>query len=62
MASLVFIPLAYTGRFCEEDRDGCTEIQCFEGVECIDVSAPGVGAECGPCPQGFTKDSQKCYG
>ena len=28
----------------------------------MDVPAPGVGAECGPCPLGFTGDSQKCYG
>ena len=54
--------IAYTGNYCEEDRDGCTEIQCFEGVECTDVPAPGVGANCGPCPQGFTGDSKKCYG
>ncbi len=44
------------------DVDGCTEIQCFEGVECIDVIAPGVGAECGPCPDGFEKDGEKCQG
>ena len=37
------------------DVDGCTEIQCFEGVECIDVIAPGVGAECGPCPDGLKR-------
>ena len=42
--------------------DGCTEIQCFEGVECMDIPAPGVGAECGPCPQGFIKDGEKCQG
>lgn len=35
---------------------------CFEGVECIDVAAPGVGAECGPCPQGYMGDGEKCAG
>ena len=53
---------AFTGRFCEEDRNGCSEIQCFEGVECFDVPAPGVGAVCGACPQGYAGDAQKCYG
>ena len=28
----------------------------------MDVPAPGVGAVCGSCPQGYTGDSQKCYG
>ncbi len=53
---------AFDGRFCEEDRNGCSEIQCFEGVECMDVPAPGVGAVCGNCPPGYTGDSLKCYG
>ena len=54
--------IAFSGVFCEEDRDGCTEIQCFEGVECRDVPAPGVGAVCGACPEGYTGDEVKCYG
>ena len=53
--------LAFAGRFCEEDRNGCSEIECFEGVECMDVPAPGVGAVCGSCPLGYTGDS-KCFG
>ena len=53
---------AFTGNFCEEDRNGCSEIQCFEGVECMDVPAPGVGAVCGACPPGYTGNAQKCYG
>ncbi len=53
---------AFAGQFCEEDRNGCSEIQCFEGVECMDVPAPGVGAVCGDCPLGYTGDSLKCYG
>ena len=53
---------AFAGRFCEEDRNGCSEIECFEGVECMDVPAPGVGAVCGSCPPGYTGDSLKCYG
>ena len=53
---------AYGGDFCEEDRNGCSEIQCFEGVECLDVPAPGVGAMCGACPDGYTGDGEKCFG
>ena len=53
---------AYGGEFCEEDRNGCSEIQCFEGVECLDVPAPGVGAMCGDCPDGYTGDGEKCFG
>ena len=56
--------IAYSGKFCEEDVDGCSEIECFDGVECIDVKAPGFGALCGGghCPHGFTGDGQKCLG
>ena len=53
---------AYTGATCSEDRNGCAEIECFEGVKCFDVPAPGVGAECGPCGTGFTGDGLKCTG
>lgn len=28
----------------------------------MDVPAPGVGAMCGSCPQGYTGDASKCYG
>ena len=40
----------YTGRFCEEDHDGCSAVQCYVESTCRDVPAPGVGAECGACP------------
>ena len=59
---LHYYAAAFTGRLCEEDRNGCSEIQCFDGVECMDVPAPGVGAVCGACPPGYTGDAQKCYG
>ena len=68
MSSLLFLTAgikpfaAYGGEFCEEDRNGCSEIQCFEGVECLDVPAPGVGAMCGACPDGYTGDGEKCFG
>ena len=42
--------------------NGCTEIECFSGVECFDVPAPGVGAMCGPCSTGFIGDGEKCSG
>ena len=35
---------------------------CFEGVDCMDIPAPGVGAECGPCPEGYMEDQEKCIG
>ena len=53
---------AFSGNFCEEDKNGCSEIQCFEGVECLDIPAPGIGAVCGACAVGFTGDGLKCYG
>ena len=28
----------------------------------MDVPAPGVGAVCGPCPEGYTGGETKCYG
>ncbi len=28
----------------------------------MDIPAPGVGAECGACPEGYTGDATKCYG
>ena len=59
---LKFMYTAYSDSFCEEDRNGCSEIECFEGVECLDMAAPGVGAMCGPCPDGFTGNGEKCSG
>ena len=53
---------AYGGQFCEEDVNGCSVIECFEGVECFDVPAPGVGAMCGDCPLGYSGDGEKCIG
>lgn len=53
---------AYTGDTCSEDKNGCAEIECFKGVECLDVPAPGVGAMCGSCDTGFTGDGLKCTG
>ena len=56
------LTLAFSGEFCEEDRNECSEIECYEGVECLDIPAPGTGAVCGDCPLGFTGDGLKCYG
>ena len=58
----VSVYIAYSGDYCQEDHNGCSEIQCFEGVECFDKPAPDVGALCGPCPPGFTGDGEKCTG
>lgn len=54
--------VAYSGRFCANDVDGCVELSCFEGVTCEDIEAPGIGASCGHCPEGFMGDGQKCIG
>ena len=59
---MVYSFIAFSGYFCDEDKNGCSEIQCFEGVECLDIPAPGVGAVCGSCATGFTGDGLKCYG
>ena len=53
---------AFDGEFCEEDRNGCIDVVCSEGVDCFDVPAPGMGAECGPCPPGLTGNGSKCFG
>ncbi|XP_064388044.1 uncharacterized protein LOC135336225 isoform X3 [Halichondria panicea] len=51
---------AWMGEFCEEDVDGCMEFMCFDDVACTDVPAPGVGAACGMCPDGYVGDGEKC--
>ena len=53
---------AYTGQFCEDDFDGCSEMSCFEGVTCTDNPAPQTGSICGSCPAGFEEESNKCTG
>ena len=58
-------PHQYTGwegRYCENDLDGCSELTCFEGVQCYDVQAPESGAICGSCPDGYVGDGEKCAG
>ena len=62
MCIYCFCIIAYSGRYCEEDRNGCSEVQCYVESSCRDIPAPGVGAECGPCPTGFTGDGNKCLG
>ena len=52
----------WEGDFCEADVDGCANFDCFMGVDCVDIPAPGVGAMCGPCPQGYLGDGSKCAG
>ena len=52
----------WEGRVCEEDIDGCADLACFQGVECEDIAAPGTGARCGECPEGYDGDGSKCIG
>ena len=64
-SSWVIHPLslpAWTGAFCEVDYNGCLDLVCFPGVQCVDVPAPGTGANCGPCPDGYNKVDNKCQG
>uniref|UniRef100_A0A1X7VD60 EGF-like domain-containing protein n=1 Tax=Amphimedon queenslandica TaxID=400682 RepID=A0A1X7VD60_AMPQE len=51
---------AYEGEYCEGDFDGCTEVSCFNDATCTDVPAPGTGATCPPCPNGYTGDGLIC--
>ena len=53
---------AWTGRFCEEDADGCLQSPYAAGVNCTDIPAPDIGATCGACPPGFSGDGQECVG
>ena len=53
---------AWTGDFCELDRDGCEDDPCFPGITCVDAIAPLEGNQCGPCPTGLVGDGFKCYG
>ncbi len=57
-----FFFIGYSGDTCSEDKNGCAEIECFGEVECLDIPAPGTGAVCGSCPNGFTGDGVKCSG
>ena len=54
--------LAWSGDFCETDRDGCEDDPCFPGITCVDAIAPLEGNTCGPCPDGLVGDGFKCYG
>ncbi len=51
----------YEGETCGEDIDGCASAPCFDdSVSCLDVPAPGTGAECGDCPSGYHGDGITC--
>ena len=55
-------PIGWEGEYCENDQDGCSQLECFEGVDCYDVEAPDSGAVCGACPDGYEGDGEKCNG
>ena len=44
------------------DIDGCADAPCYAGVSCMDISAPGTGFACGPCPDVFSGDGITCTG
>ncbi len=55
-------PTGWEGEFCERDEDGCTDLACFPGVECVDNVAPNTGATCGACPLGLSGSGIQCFG
>lgn len=61
---MIFNPvcLAYDGRYCENDANGCADVECFNEVQCYDAVAPESGAVCGACPGGYEGDGVKCTG
>ena len=54
--------IAFDGKFCENDADGCSEISCFNNADCIDNKAPSVGGTCPACPSGYSGDGSACIG
>ncbi|XP_078665878.1 uncharacterized protein LOC144908217 [Branchiostoma floridae x Branchiostoma belcheri] len=54
-------PEAWTGEFCETDKNECEEDPCYPGAACTDMVAPKHGFECGPCPNGLDGTGEKCY-
>ncbi|XP_019632656.1 PREDICTED: uncharacterized protein LOC109476214 [Branchiostoma belcheri] len=54
-------PEAWTGEFCETDKNECEEDPCYPGAACTDMVAPEHGFECGPCPNGLHGTGEKCY-
>ncbi|XP_078665918.1 uncharacterized protein LOC144908255 isoform X2 [Branchiostoma floridae x Branchiostoma belcheri] len=54
-------PEAWTGEFCETDKNECEEDPCYPGAACTDMVAPEHGFECGPCPNGLDGTGEKCY-
>jgi hypothetical protein len=53
-------PEAWTGEFCADDLNGCSQINCFPGTQCSDVVAPQAGHVCSLCPSGFLQELEKC--
>ncbi|KAK3242355.1 hypothetical protein CYMTET_47974 [Cymbomonas tetramitiformis] len=49
-----------TGETSCQDIDGCAASPCFDGVDCTDVPAPGLGAVCGNCPELYVGDGRTC--
>ncbi|KAK3278492.1 hypothetical protein CYMTET_13573, partial [Cymbomonas tetramitiformis] len=49
-----------TGDTSCQEIDGCAASPCFNGVDCTDVPAPGLGAVCGNCPELYVGDGRTC--
>ena len=52
----------WKGRFCNIDIDGCESSDCPTGTNCTDRIAPDTGFDCGPCPDGYIAEGNKCEG
>ncbi|XP_013396516.1 sushi, von Willebrand factor type A, EGF and pentraxin domain-containing protein 1 isoform X1 [Lingula anatina] len=50
----------WEGARCEVDVPGCREGSCYQGVQCIDIPAPGLGFRCESCPPGMLGDGASC--
>ncbi|KAK3278897.1 hypothetical protein CYMTET_13197 [Cymbomonas tetramitiformis] len=60
-ANPIGCPTGYSGNGTAcTDIDGCSSDPCFEGVECADVAAPGVGYVCSDCPTGYSGNGTAC--
>jgi hypothetical protein len=52
----------WEGQFCGIDINACATVSCISGSNCTDHSAPEVGFDCYPCPEGTIAKDGLCEG